>query len=296
MNTGRFFAIIICFIVISCNRNEVYDSQVEQLLNADTSILMVSPAALETNDSSRKFIRTAELKFKVKSVTESTYDIENTAIEEGGFIVYSHLESNIDYTSITKISSDSSLETTHYTVSNNITIRVPDANLHNTLQEISKNIDFLDYRVIKADDVALHLLKNDLAQKRSANNERRIAAAIEKKAKTLNETTASEEVLFNRQTQSDEAKVANLSLHDQVNFSTITLSIYQRPSIKRELILNDKNIEEYDPSFGLRIAEALKSGWSILENFLVFLVHTWGFLIIALLVWLLIRKYRRQKK
>src|SRR5690606_11974468 len=155
---------------------------------------------------------------------------------------------------------------------------------------------FLDYRVIKADDVALHLLKNDLAQKRSANNERRIAAAIEKKAKTLNETTASEEVLFNRQTQSDEAKVANLSLHDQVNFSTITLSIYQRPSIKRELILNDKNIEEYDPSFGLRIAEALKSGWSILENFLVFLVHTWGFLIIALLVWLLIRKYRRQKK
>ena len=296
MNTGRFFAIIICFIVISCNRNEVYDSQVEQLLNADTSILMVSPAALETNDSSRKFIRTAELKFKVKSVTESTYDIENTAIEEGGFIVYSHLESIIDYTSITKISSDSSLETTHYTVSNNITIRVPDANLHNTLQEISKNIDFLDYRVIKADDVALHLLKNDLAQKRSANNERRIAAAIEKKAKTLNETTASEEVLFNRQTQSDEAKLANLSLNDQVSFSTITLSIYQRPSIKRELILNDKNIEEYDPSFGLRIAEALKSGWSILENFLVFLVHTWGFLIIALLVWLLIRKYRRQKK
>ncbi|MCX6210171.1 MAG: DUF4349 domain-containing protein, partial [Bacteroidetes bacterium] len=188
-----------------------------------------STAAVENNkDSTHKFIRTADLKFKVKSVIASTYDIEAITSRLGGFVTYTNLQSTVDNVSNTAINADSTLETTYYTVSNSITLRVPNTKLDTTLKEISKNIDYLDYRIIKADDVALQLLSNNLTQKRSAKYEQRLANAIDNRGKKLKETTVAEDVLLNKQEQADNAKVSNLSLNDQLNFSTITLAIYQR--------------------------------------------------------------------
>lgn len=296
MHTKVFLALAICFFAISCNRNGINEMELEKVLQLDTTAFISSSAAIENNDSAHQFIRTADLKFKVKSVLNSTYDIENITMKQGGFVTYTNLASNIDYVFNTKISTDSSLETTHYTVSNNIILRVPNIKLDTTLKEISKNIDYLDYRIIKADDVALQILSNDLTIKRAKNNEQRLTDAIDKRGKKLNETTKAGEALFNKQVQADDAEIANLSLDDQINFSTINLIIYQRPSIRRELIANEKNIDEYEPGLGNKIAEALKSGWNILETFIVFLIQIWGFLLLALITGLLISKYRQHKK
>jgi len=76
-------------------------------------------------------------------------------------------------------------------------------------------------------------------------------------------------------------------LLDQVNFSTIHLTIYQ-PQIKRELIANDKNIDAYEPGFGSKILESILFGWNILAAFILFLVRLWGFLLFALIVYILI--------
>ena len=63
-----------------------------------------STAAVENNkDSTRKFIRTADLKFKVKDAIRSTYDIENIIVKQGGFVTYTNLASTINYTKSTQI-------------------------------------------------------------------------------------------------------------------------------------------------------------------------------------------------
>jgi hypothetical protein len=194
------------------------------------------------------------------------------------------------------VSADSTLETTYYTVTNSIKIRVPNTKLDTTLKEISGNIDYLDYRIIKAEDVALQILSNNLIQKRSAKNQERLANAIDKKGKKLNETTNAEELLLDKQEQSDNAKISNLSLTDQIRFSTINISIYQRQTFKRELILNDKNVDAYDPSFGSKVLESLKFGWDILETFLVFLTRLWGLFLFAILVYIIYKKYGHKLK
>ena len=136
-----------------------------------------------------------DIKFKVKNVPQSTYAIENTTAKFGGFVTYTNLQSDISEKTKTKISQDSTLETTKYNVENNITIRVPNTQLDTILKTISKQIDFLDFRVIKADDVSLQILANQLAQNRSTSQEKRVQKAVDTKGKKLTTIIDAEENL-----------------------------------------------------------------------------------------------------
>lgn len=281
-----------------CGQSMEEKSKLENSLSDSVSTAFISSLAAVENskDSSRKFIRTAELKFKVKNVIKSTYDIENITNRKGGFVIFTNLTSHIDYVTTKAVSADSSLETSYFTVTNFITLRVPNTKLDSTLKEISSNIDFLDYRIIKAEDVALQIVSNNLTQRRSAKNEERLKHAIDNRGKKLNETTTAEEILLSKQEQADNASISNLSLTDQIKFSTINLSIYQRQTIKRELISNDKNIDVYEPSFGTKVFESLKYGWNILETFLVFIVKLWGLFLFALVAYFIYKRFKHKIK
>ena len=265
---------------------------------ADSSASPVSSSAAVVNkkDAERKFVRTADLRFKVKSVVKATYDIEDVVNRQGGFVTYTNLASTVDNTSSTQVSEDSTLETTFYNVTNTMTIRVPNDKLDTTLKEIAKNVDYLDYRIIKADDVALQLLSNELTQKRAAKNETRVANAIDTKGKKLGDITDAEESLVNKQEAADNARIANLTLLDQVSFSTITINIYQRQTLKRELICNNKSTKEYEPTFGVKIFESLQFGWDMLETIIVSILKLWGLILLALVAYIIYRKYGHKDK
>lgn len=288
------FIIGIIVSLFGCGQANREEMEKSIAVNDSSSASYVSSsAAVETNkDSNRKFIRTAELKFKVKNVIKATYSIEDLTIKQGGFVTYTSLNSQVENVINTPVTADSTLETTYYSVTNNMTIRVPNTKLDTILKLISQHIDFLDYRIIKAEDVALQILSNNLTQKRVARNEERITKAIDNRGKKLKETTAAEELLINKQEQADNAKISNLAINDQVNFSTVNLILYQRQTIKRELIANDKNIDAYEPGFGKKVVSALKTGWDILESILLFICSMWGLVIFGVVIYFLYRKYK----
>jgi len=298
MQTTKFIlGLGLSILLFGCSQSRNEQMESKAMADSTSNAFISSSAAVENGkDTTRRFIRTADLKFKVKSVIKSTYDIENITNRQGGFVTYTNLTSNIDNVTTTAVSADSSLETTYYTVTNSITLRVPNTKLDTTLKEISNNIDYLDFRIIKAEDVALQILSNNLTQKRSAKNEERLTNAIDNRGKKLNETTIAEEVLLRKQEQADNAKISNLSLTDQIKFSTINLSIYQRQTINRELISNDKNIDAYEPGFGTKLFDALKYGWDILETFIVFLTKLWGLFLFAIVVYFIYKKYGHKLK
>lgn len=254
-----------------------------------------SSAVVDKRDTTHKFIRTADLKFKVKDVIRSTYDIESIAKSQEGFVTYTNLTSHVDYTDNTLVSADSTLETTYFTVSNNLILRVPNTKLDTTLKVIAKHIDFLDYRIIKADDVALDVLSNTLQQKRSERNEERITKAIDERGKKLKETTSAEELLYAKQTSADEARISNMRLADQINFSTINLNIYQRQTFKRELLANTKNIDAYEPGIGYQLKEAFKWGWEALKTVLITLVKLWWLIVCAIVAYLFYKRFRNKE-
>ena len=288
-HTKIILGFVLSVLFISCTPKKA-----EEAPSADsTAVSMVSSSAAVENkkDSTHKFIRTADLKFKVKSVIKSTYNIEELTARMGGFVTYTELNSSIDDTETKSVSADSSLVITHFTVTNSITLRVPNTKLDSTLKLISANIDYLDHRIIKADDVALQMLSNNLAIKRSAKNESRITKAIDNRGKKLNETTTAEEVVLNKQEQADNARVANLSLRDQMNFSTINLVIYQRQAVRHELVANDKNIKEYESGFGTKILDSISNGWNMLEAVIVFIFNLWGLVLLGVIIFVLYKLY-----
>lgn len=262
--------------------------------NGQPGSFMSSSAAV-VKDSTRKFIRTADIKFRVKDVLGATYQIENVVNRFDGFVTYTNLKSDVAYTEETQVSADSTLETTYFTVVNNITLRVPNSQLDTTLKSIAGLVDFMDYRIIKADDVALDILANQMEQKRLDRHQKRLTDAIDRKGKQLEETDNSEDNLLRKQEQGDASKIETMRLTDKIEFSTVNLDIYQRQEIRRELLGNQKNIAAYEPSFLLKLKEALLFGWNMLEAILLFVVRIWGFLAFALAAYFIYRFFSRRR-
>ena len=283
----------IATLLIGCKKSDAYEEEsTDTKMTADT---VSSSAAVEKEGSTRKFIRTADIKFKVKNVTQSTYKIENITNKFGGFVTYTNLQSTIIDEFETKISLDSTLQTIRYNVENDITIRVPNKRLDTVIKSIAKQIDFLDYRIIKADDVSLKMLSNQLSQTRSASNEKRIEKAIDTKGKKINDIMEAENTLANKKEQEDNAKLENLSIEDQVNFSTLTIKIYQNESVKQEITASTKDSNYYKPNLVIRILDSLKSGWYVLLNLVVFLFEIWWLLLLVIGGYFLYKKYNKKE-
>lgn len=284
---------ILTSLCLSCQNDNHKSSETEDMILDSIPSLLSSAAAVEKGkDPNRKFIRTADLKFKVKNVSQSTYNIEDITSRNEGFVIYTNLSSNTDHSALTPVSADSSLETTWFTVVNSMVLRVPNTMLDTTLKEIAKYVDYMDYRVIKADDVALQILSNSLAEKRNNKNETRLTSAIDSRGKKLFETAVAEEAVLNKQEQADNAMMANLALNDQVNYSTVNLSIYQRQDLKQELISNNKDITAYKPGIGIRLQDAFSSGLDILTSIIISIVSLWWLFALAVFGYLLYKKYR----
>ncbi|WP_298223735.1 DUF4349 domain-containing protein [Flavobacterium sp.] len=283
-------------LIFSCKQAEAPSEEAaisnEKIAVSADSVSPVKPKTVK--QPQRKFIRTAELKFKVKNVSKSTDAIENAARKYGGFVASSELESTINKQFSTKISQDSTLETTRYTVENNIRLRIPNAQFDTVVKTIAREVAFLDSRHIKADDVALQLLSNEMAQRRSAKHQQRLENAVDTKGKKLNQIVNAEDKVDETGTAQDDKKIENLALQDQVNFSTITLHIYQKETVKQEIVANEKDASAYEPPLGLQLLDSIKSGWYILESLLVFVVHIWSLILLGILIYLGIKRYSKK--
>jgi Domain of unknown function (DUF4349) len=290
-------ALLVVGLAISCKKGESASEEeatTESKVGAapesvESESVISSNAAVEPKKSNRKFIRTADIKFKVKNVPQSTYVIENATTKFGGFVTYTNLQSTISDKDEVKISQDSSMVTTKFIVENNITIRVPNTKLDTVIKTIAKQIDFLDYRVIKADDVSLTMLKNELAQNRNSNHETRLANAIDEKGKKLNDIVVAEDNLESKKEENDNSKLDNLSMKDQVNFSTLTLQLYQRETIKQEKI---GNAIVFRQNIGSQILDSLANGWYFLEGIIAFVVQLWSIILIGILGWFGYKKFK----
>jgi hypothetical protein len=107
-----------------------------------------------------------------------------------------------------------------------------------------------------------------------------------------------EENLLQKQAQADQSLINDLSLLDQIEYSTITISLYQGQERNHELIVNEENIEEFKPSLSSRIGESLKTGWYFIEDVVVGLIAAWPLFLIFIIIYLVLRKngYLKRKK
>ncbi len=275
-------------------------AQTEQNNNAYQSFLylMNSTAARPTRlDSTHRFVRTAAIKFRAKNVATCSYRIEDLAVKFGGYVADTKLESQLQSSYEKPVSVDSSLQTMRFIVTNTIVLRVPVENLDTTLKSLVPMVDYLDYRNVNTNDITLDLLANKLAQIRILNYNHRLALDIDNKGKHLDDVQTAEQSILNQQENSDNALIENLRKDDQVKYSTVTIYLYQKETIRQELIAREKDVDEYEPGLGTKIWQALGSGWHGLQAIILGITILWPLWLVALGTWFFVRwMVKRSKK
>lgn len=254
-----------------------------------------SAAAVEQSIDGMRFIRTADVKFQVNNVTDATYRIEDVTIQYGGFVTYTNLHSSVSGTELVPVSADSSLSITYYTVENDITLRLPNKRLDSALRAMSGLVEFLDQRLIIAKEVSGESLANDLAERRNREYEHRMQKhADNTNVKDENAISADEKALQGREA-ADNARLANMSLENQIKYSTVHLQIYQKQTGRKVKVCNDSNVERYRPSFVIRIWEALQRGLELFEDLMIGLANLWVFILALILIVIGYRRFTRSR-
>ncbi|MBC7775154.1 MAG: DUF4349 domain-containing protein [Phycisphaerae bacterium] len=242
---------------------------------ANGDIFSSAAAVPSAIDSLKKFIRTAQMRFRVKNTAEATLRIEDIVLRNGGFVINSNLNSQIELQQTTPISRDSALETTRFSMHTQLVIRVPYRLLDTTLRSIGRLSDFLDLRHVNASDVGLQMLEQELTRLREG-----IYRSDLKDSQENKNSPKADRARASR-SATDQARIETLKLEDAIRFSTVTVDIYQLPQIRQTMVANTDVPLPQQP-LAARLGEALRTGGEILIVLFLGLVHLWGVILLAI--------------
>ena len=266
-------------------------SDVQNIDMPDTPALQ-SEASAENSTKTiapiRKFIRTAQLQLKVPSVNNASHKLTQLAKSYGGFVTNSEFTRNILEQKTIQFSKDSAMETTKYELRNSITIRVPDKLLDTTIQQIELMAKYLDNIHLSADDVSLQMLANDITIKNIQKQNTRLNRKLNQTS--LKYSGDNEEYLANNQAGQTRSYIENLSLNDQVNYSTVNIQLYQNAAFEQEAVINPNIMSHYKTPFGIRMANSLQFGWELFKDFFVMLITAWPFILLGVILMILFKK------
>ncbi|MFN8254870.1 MAG: DUF4349 domain-containing protein [Bacteroidales bacterium] len=244
---------------------------------------------------SKKFIKTADLSFKVKNVESITHKIESMTLKLGGFVQQSAIVSNVVSEKDIAQSADSLMRVTEFYVNNQMIIRVPSIYFDSVLTEISKLYIYLNNRNVKTEDVSTTFLRNKLKAEKRAEYEKRIKRASDKGNPDLDDIVNAERTASDLADMAIDKKIDNYELQDRIDYSTITLNFYQANAISREMIGNTL-LSQFKPGFWTRAWEAIASGWDTILDLLIGLLYLWPLYIIAIAIYYLVKYIRKRFK
>lgn len=243
---------------------------------ANGDIFSSAAAVPSAIDSLKKFVRNAEMRFRVKNTADATLRIEDIALRYGGFVLNSNLNSVVELQQTTPISRDSALETTRYSIHSQLVIRVPYRMLDTTLRSIGRLSDFLDMRHVNAEDIGLQMLEQELTRLREGIYRSDLDQAEENKYSPKADRARASRAA------TDQAKIETLKLEDAIRFSTVRVDIYQLPQIRRTMVANTQVAFPHQP-FAARMGEALRAGGEVLLVLFFGIVHLWGLILLAVM-------------
>jgi hypothetical protein len=246
--------------------------------------------------SDKKLIRNAELKFKVANVLTATEKIEDLTAKYDGYIVYSNLQNRQDEYDRIQYRRDSILICQQITVVNNIQLRIPNVKLDSFIRNLNAFVLFLDSRVIKLNDVTYQYMRNMKKTERLKNYSIRQLKHIDNKNSKLHETTPAEENLLNSQIQTDETQINNMELDDQLKYCNISIEIYQKPIVVKEVVFNFGYVASSKPGFFKRMLDSIIYGWWILEEIIIFLLKFWWIAVLVLSGLVIFKYFNRKTK
>ncbi len=272
--------LVVAFSFTNCSEKKA-ESSADFASVDSTATDIPADAGIPLTPQERKFIRKAELRFKVKNVQASSNIVEDLVDKYRGFVIKSQLSTNVLNINEVEISEDSVLRNKSYEVNNEITLRIPNESFEQLQREIQPLMTFLDSQTVSAEDVSMNLMASELRKKRYSKFEKRYEKTIDSKGKKLSETSTAEENLLNHQSEADINQIETLRTKDEVNYSTITLHLYQPVTVTQEMLPNIENTHAFKPNLFIRMWQSVREGWYILEELIIFFTRLWFLILLA---------------
>ncbi|TWF39788.1 uncharacterized protein DUF4349 [Chitinophaga polysaccharea] len=238
--------------------------------------------------TSRKRVKSADVRCRVASVFASTSALEQLVTRSGGVVEESNLQNESVEQYRLPYSADSVKRVQLYTPVANLTLRVPVDSLDMVVRALTSTAVYIDHRVVKDQDMTLKYLANAMKNEQQENSAGK-AVAPSKKGNTLDIAEYNDQ----RGEQAVDRRISNLTILDDVAYSTFTVQLFQPEVADVQIVVNPAKMSR--AGFGTELAGALRGGADIFRNILLFFVELWPFLLIGAAGWIGYRKLLLRK-
>jgi hypothetical protein len=194
--------------------------------------------------------------------------------------MHHQMNSTIERSNDVQLSNDSVMRVTSLNTSVDITINVPSEKLEDFMNQVARMGLCVNMRKMDIEDHTLDYLSNRLKL-----NSREQLISQQKAGKVIIKNPAN--VMLLKDDMIDQ-QIDNNRINIAAKYSTVSLNLYQSNTISKEIIAND-NPSSYHLPFFSAMLQALNNGWFIFKELLLGLTNLCG-----LVVWLVIRKYKRK--
>lgn len=243
------------------------ESTIQEVQNP-TQILANQQSQLE---QSRKLVKTSQLSFWVGDIQKSVLAIEKQLLEVNGYIEEKHVDYQNEGVE-TRNKLDGTIDVFEKIKPVAIlTVRVPNAEVSTFLNGLIPLIKDFNHQNYEAKRYDLKLLEEKM---RTANDAYGASNAVKNQLQALTER----------------------EVQDRLNYSTISLQIYQDAQLRRSTDINLNRIANiHSDPFLHRVWESIKMGFIALREVIVWLLMFWPLFIIGGIAFWVYRKFFYKK-
>jgi hypothetical protein len=257
----------------------------EEVLAAADSVSFASDVA-DINSSSRKIIRTADMRCRVDDVFAASIRLEKIVKDLGGIVEESRLSQDNNYTRNIYYKPDSLKQVQTYTTRSFLTLRVPAASIDSVVAAIPEFAVFIEKRDLQQEDVTLQYLSNSLKNNTGAASGKSMAVA-----KKTEEVINADEHIAAVQEQKIDRSIENLQLLDNANYATIKVEFFQPERVNTVIVINPDHFSR--PAYGAQMVQSLSRGWELVRNVFLAFITVWPLLLIAAVALLIVSRKKR---
>ncbi|SDE42945.1 protein of unknown function [Mucilaginibacter pineti] len=229
-----------------------------------------------------KLVKTADMRFKVKDVRQTSENISTLTAKYNGMVMHHQMQATNEGSQDTRLGTDSIMHISLFTMVADMTVNIPPNNLENFMNQVAQLGLYIDSRKMNIDDKSLEYLSSKL---KTQNREELVKQQDKAKEDPSRLLVAKDDIV--------DRKINDLKTDKDVKYSTVVLSFYQSKTVIKEVVANE-DTAAYQPSFFKRLVSSFSYGWSFFADLILGVANLWAFILAAIGLWILVKYYKRK--
>jgi len=239
----------------------------------------MAPSVGSAAAADRKFVRSAEMRFRCRSVVQATTAIERIVADAGGYVARNDLQVRSIEVHEEPYADDSLRRVERVDIVNDLVLQVPNDRLDSVLARLSPLVAALDRRVVTAQDVGQELRRADRERRRQERASQRLENLVDERAGKVRDLSSVLDNASDRADRADAALAREEDLLAQVALSSVSVSIYQHPETRLDTLAQPL-YQVWRESLWSRFGAAAREGWDGFVEFVLWFVSHWTLVLV----------------